>query len=156
MIGSLPRPLRVLVVVSLALNVFLIGAVIADSFTDRGWLGHDRPPPRIMGLPSPRELRSVLSDSCQATLEQALQANRPKFHEHLDALFAARQAVAEAIKADPFDPDKLAAAFAKLREQDAAMAAGAQDMLIGFISKLDGDCRAKVAELLTQRRKRPE
>src|SRR5215471_2274574 len=155
MIGGLPRPLRVLIVVSLALNVFLVGLVVADAFSDRGWLGHGRPP-RIMGLPSPRELRSVLSDSCQATLEQALQANRPKFHEHLDALVAARQAVADAIKAEPFDADKLAAAFAKLREQDAAMAAGAQDMLIGFISKLDGDCRAKVAELLTQRRKRPE
>src|SRR5215471_16260690 len=155
MIGGLPRPLRVLIVVSLALNVFLVGLVVADAFSDRGWLGHDRPP-RIMGLPSPRELRSVLPDNCQATLEQALQANRPKFHEHLDALVAARQAVAETIKAEPFDAAKLAAAFGTLREQDAAMAAGAQDMLIGFISKLDGDCRAKVAELLTQRRKRPE
>jgi uncharacterized membrane protein len=155
MIGSLSRPLRVLIVVSLALNVFLVGLVIAGSLTDRGWLGHDRPP-RIMGLPSPRELRSVLPDSCQATLEQALQANRPKFHEHLDALFAARQTVADAIKAEPFDPAKLATTFGTLREQDAAMSAGAQDMLVDFISKLDAGCRGKVADLLTQRHKRPE
>jgi len=160
MIGSLSRQQRILVVVSLALNVFLIAAVAADAFTDRGWLGgpfgHDRPPPRLVGMPSPRELRAVLSDSDQAILEQSMQANRGKFHERLDAMSAARQAVADAIKAEPFDPAKLAAAFAALREQEAALSSNTQDMLADFISKLDADGRAKVAVLLTQRRKRPD
>lgn len=153
MIGSLSRPLRILVVVSLALNVFLIAAAAVDVVGDGKWLGGGRPP-RIMGLPSPRELRAVLPDKDEAILDQVLQGSRPKFHERMDRLYDARQAVADAIKADPFDPAKLAAAFGTLRDQDAALAAGAQDMLVDFISKLDADGRAKVAELLSRPPKR--
>jgi uncharacterized membrane protein len=157
MIGSLSRPMRLLVVASLALNVFLIGAVAADAVMHRGWFGmfgHGRP--GIMGLPSPHELRAVLPENDEAILEQALQSHRAQFHEHLDALFAARAEVAAAVKAEPFDRAKLEAAFAALRERDAAIAAGAQDMLVDFISKLDAAGRARVAGLLAQRHKRPE
>jgi uncharacterized membrane protein len=159
MIGSLSRPVRLLLVGSLALNLFGIGAIAADAIMDRdghgGLFGHCRPP-RFMGLPSPRELREVLPESDQAKLDSLLQANRAQFHQRLDDLFAARQVVADAIKAEPFDRAKVEAAFAALRERDAAMAAGAQDWLIDFVAGLDPAGRAKVAELLTRRHKPPD
>jgi uncharacterized membrane protein len=159
MIGSLSRPVRLLLVGSLALNLFGIGAIAADAIMDRdghgGLFGHCRPP-RFMGLPSPRELREVLPESDQAKLDELLKANRDKFHQRLDELFAARQVVADAIKAEPFDRGKLETAFAALRERDAAMAAGAQDWLIDFVAGLDPAGRAKVAELLTRRHKPPD
>jgi uncharacterized membrane protein len=74
----------------------------------------------------------------------------------MDELFAARQVVADAIKAEPFDRAKLETAFAALREHDAAMAAGAQDWLVDFVAGLDPEGRAKVAELLTRRHKPPD
>jgi uncharacterized membrane protein len=160
MIGSLSRPVRLLLVGSLALNLFGIGAIAADAVMDddgHGGLfgGHCRPP-RFTGLPSPRELREVLPESDQAKLDKLLEANRAQFHQRRDELFAARQAVADAIKAEPFDRAKLETAFAALRERDAAMAAGAQDWLVDFVAGLDPAGRAKVAELLTRRHKPPD
>jgi len=154
MIGSLSRRMRILVIASLALNVFGIGAIAADAVMNRdgqgGLFGHCRPP-RFMGVPSPRELREVLPERDQATLSELLQANRAKFRERLNDLFAARQVVADAVKAEPFDRARLDTAFAALRESEVAMAAGAQDWLAEFVARLEPDSRAKVAELLTRR-----
>jgi len=155
MMGSLSRPVRLLIVGSLALNLFGIGAIAADSIMDRGHGGlfsHCRPP-RFMGLPSPRELRDVLPESDQAKLDSLLQANKERFHQRMDAMWAARQAVADAMKADPFDRAKLETAFGALREQEAGMATGVQDWLVDFVAGLDPSGRAKVAELLTRRHK---
>jgi uncharacterized membrane protein len=159
MIGSLSRPMRFLLVGSLALNLFGIGAIAADAIMDRdgrgGLFGHCRPP-RFMGLPSPRELREVLPANDQAKLDDLLKVNKAHFRQRLDELFAARRLVADAIKAEPFDRATVETAFAALRERDAAMAAGAQDWLIDFIEQLDPEGRVKVAELLTRRHKPPD
>ncbi len=158
MIGSLSRPMRFLLVGSLALNLFGIGAIAADAIMDRdghgGLFGHCRP--RFMGLPSPRELREVLPESDQAKLDSLLQANKAQFHQRLNELFAARQGVADAIKAEPFDRAKLETAFAALREREAGMATRTQDWLVDFVAGLDPASRARVAELLTRRHKPPE
>jgi uncharacterized membrane protein len=156
MIGSLSRRMRILVIASLALNVFGIGAIAADAIMDRGHgglFGHCRPP-RFVGLPSPRELREVLPEADQAKLKVLMEANRPQFHQRVDALFAARQQVADAVRAEPFDPARLETAFAALREREAAMAAGSQSWLAAFVAQLTPESRAKVAELLTRRHKR--
>ena len=159
MIGNLSRPMRFLLVGSLALNLFGIGAIAADAIMDRdghgGLFGHCRPP-RFMGLPSPRELREVLPENDRAKLDSLLQANKAEFRQRLDELFAARQVVADAIKAEPFDRAKLQTAFAALREREAAMAARAQDWLVEFVAGLDPEGRARVAELLTRRHKPPD
>jgi Spy/CpxP family protein refolding chaperone len=102
-------------------------------------------------VPEQRELREVLPEADQAKLEVLMKANRPQFHQRLDALFAARQQVADAVKAEPFDQAKLETAFAALREREAAMAAGTQNWLAAFVAQLTPESRAKVAELLTRR-----
>ncbi len=154
MIGSLSRRMRILVIASLALNVFGIGAIAAGAIISQdgrgGLFSHCRPP-RFMGLPSPRELHAVLPDNDQIKLNQLLQANRAGFHQRLDALFAARQQVADAVRSEPFDRARLEAAFAALREREAAMAAGSQAWLADFIARIGPENRAKVAELLTRR-----
>jgi uncharacterized membrane protein len=154
MIGSLSQRMRILVIASLALNVFGIGAIAADAIMGQdgrgGLFGHCRPP-RFMGLPSPRELRDVLPEDDHAKLKALMEANRAQFHQRLDALFAARQQVADAVRAEPFDQAKLETAFAALREREAAMAAGTQNWLAAFVAQLDPESRAKVAELLTRR-----
>jgi uncharacterized membrane protein len=157
MIGSLSPRMRILVIASLALNVFGIGAIAADTLMDQdgrgGLFGHCRPP-RFMGLPSPRELREVLPDDGQAKLNALMEANKPQFRQRLEALFTARQQVADAVRAEPFDRARLETAFAVLRDREAAMAAGAQNWLADFVAQLDPESRAKVAELLTRRHHR--
>ena len=153
MIGSLSRRMRILVIASLALNVFGIGAIAADAIMSRGHGGlfGDCRPPRFTGLPSPRELREALPEDDHAKLNALMEANRAQFRQRLDALFAARQQVADAIRAEPFDRAKLETAFAALREREAAMATGTQDWLATFVAQLEPESRAKVAELLTRR-----
>jgi uncharacterized membrane protein len=80
-----------------------------------------------------------------------LDSRRNAFHANLDAMFEARQSVADALAAKPYDPAKVEAAMAVLREREAVMATGAQSMILELASKLDDDQRAKVAELLKPR-----
>ncbi len=148
MMASLSRRMRILVIGSLALNIFGIGAIAANAVID----GHSHcRPPRFMGLPSSRELREVLPENDQAMLEELLQANRAGFRERLNELLAAKQRVADAIKAEPFDRARLDIAFAALRERHAAMTTGAQGWLTEFVARLDPEGRARIAELLTRR-----
>ena len=66
MIRSLSRPMRVLVIGSLALNLFGIGAIAADAIMDRdhhgGLFGHWLLPPFVPsgGSPAPAERLRVL------------------------------------------------------------------------------------------------
>ncbi|WP_119460428.1 periplasmic heavy metal sensor [Rhodospirillaceae bacterium SYSU D60014] len=161
MAGRLSKPMRVLLVLSLALNLFGAGAIAASAVMDRGWLAgafglHHHRPPRIMGMPNPRQLHAVLPESGRVILKETLDAHRPRFRENLRGLFAARRAVAEAIKADPFDRTRLEAAFTTLRDREANVATAAQATMADLVSRLDADERDAVAELLTVRQRRRE
>lgn len=160
MAGRLSKPMRLVLILSLALNLFGAGAIAAGTVADRGWLantfGFHHRPPRMMGMPNPRQLHAVLPESGRAILKETLDAHRPRFRENLRGLFAARHAVAEAIKAVPFDRERLEAAFATLRDREARVAAAAQATMLDLVARLDAEERDTVAELLTVRQKRRE
>jgi hypothetical protein len=58
-------------------------------------------------MPNPRQLRGVLDEQGQQILGTMLDARRDAFHAHLDAMFDARQGVADALAAKPYDPAKM-------------------------------------------------
>jgi uncharacterized membrane protein len=156
MTGSLTRPLRIALIASLALNLFAIGAVGAAAIGGGGWIGDLvglRQPSRLTGMPSPRQLRAVLDDADRAILAAALDARRPAFRENLRAMFDARETVAQAIAAEPFDRARVETAFAVLREREAAVATAAQGTILDLVARLDADGRAKVAGLMKRRHK---
>jgi Spy/CpxP family protein refolding chaperone len=99
-------------------------------------------------MPSPKQLRVVLDDQGDQILENMLESRRDAFHAKLEGLFEARTALAQAVAAEPFDPAKIEAALAVLREREAVLHAGAQDMILELTSQLSPDQRTKVAELL--------
>lgn len=160
MAGTLARPLQLLLVVSLALNLFVLGAVAADTVIGGGrvadmlWLSQQRP--RFFGMPSPREIRDLLAESRRPLLDGIYELHRPQFRERLQGMFEARQAVAEAIAAEPFDRQRLEAAFATLRERSGAMAMAAQDTMIELASQLNAAERVRLAEMLSKRHGRPQ
>ena len=148
------RRLRLLLVISLAVNLFFIGVVAVSAVTGHGFgiMGFGGPHgSRLTGMPPPRQLRSVLDEQGQQILGTMLDSRRDAFHANLDAMFEARQAVADALATKPYDPAKVEAAMAVLREREAVMATGAQSMILELASKLDDGQRAKVAELLKPR-----
>ena len=119
------RRLRILLVASLAVNLFFIAVVAAWAVAGPGYLrgmmgfGHG---PRMMGMPFPRQIRDVLNEPGQQILDSMLEARRDAFHANLDAMFEARAALAEAIAAKPFDRGKVEAAMAALRDREAVVA----------------------------------
>jgi len=146
------RRLRLLLVTSLAINIFFVGAIAVSAIAGHGFRGvmGFGPPhgPRMMGVPSPRQLRGVLDDQGQQILETMLDSRRDAFHANLDVMFQAREAVAHAIAAEPFDRVKVEAAMAALRDREAVMHASAQNFILELAAQLNPEQRAKIAELL--------
>jgi len=148
------RRLRLLLVISLAVNLFFIGAVAVSAIAGHGFgmMGFGGPHgPRLTGMPNPRQLREVLNDQGQQILSTMLDGRRDAFYANLDAMFEARQAVADALAAKPYDAAKVEAAMAVLRDREVVMATGAQSMILQLASRLDDEQRARVAELLKPR-----
>jgi len=144
------RRLRILLVVSLAVNLFFIAVVavwaIAGPGYLRGAMGFHGP--RMMGMPFPRQIRGVLNEPGQQILDSMLEARRDAFHANLDAMFDARAALAAAVAAEPFDRSKVEAAMTALRDKEAVLHAGAQSLITELASQLDVEQRGKLAELL--------
>jgi Spy/CpxP family protein refolding chaperone len=146
------RRLRILLVVSLAVNLFFIAVVavwaVAGPGYLRGVMGFGPHGPRMMGMPFPRQIRNVLNEPGQQILDSMLEARREAFHTNLDAMFEARAALAQAVAAEPFDRAKVEAAMAALRDREAVLHAGAQNMILELAAQLDAEQRVKLAELL--------
>lgn len=148
---------RVVLVVSLALNLFALGALSTAWLGPRPWgrILREGPRPSVLGMPNPRQLRAALPERDRPVLADALRAHGPEIRRRIRDLVAARAEVAEAIRAEPFDRDRLETAMATLRERETAVAAATQGMLVDVVSRLDADGRARVADLVPLRRGRP-
>ncbi len=93
---------------SLALNVFLVGVLVAAwAIPHRGGWQHRRHgPPEIFSL-----MRDVGGDEASAVRE----SHRAAIHERIEAVRDARRTVAERLGAEPFDPTAFASALEDLR-----------------------------------------
>jgi uncharacterized membrane protein len=150
--------MRIVLVVSLALNLFVVSAVAVDAFSPDSWtrsffVSHERRGPGLPGLPNPRELRAALPEQDRAILDRTIEAHRPQFRERFQGIGEARDTVAAAIKAEPFDPAKLEAAFADVSTRWRAVSAEAQAMLTDLSQQLSPEGRAKLAQMMAERRK---
>jgi uncharacterized membrane protein len=154
MVSGLSRRTRIVLVVSLALNVFALGALASAWVLGGPGFGASHRPARFIGLPLPRQLQAALPERDHGLLRTTLDAHRPEIRTRIRAIFAARRAVADAIRAEPFDRARLEAALAALREKEGATAEEAHRMMTDLAAKLDAGGRAKVAELITVRPRR--
>ncbi len=147
---------------SLALNVFVVGAVVGgraagvrlagphtEAPAPQGevapWLGRMNPEGLVRRLP--REERRRIARMIGAQVREA----RP-------LLLRARQARAEAyraLRAEPFDADAAAAAIAASREADDAVRARGQDVIIAILAELSPEARAQVFKPGAGERLRP-
>ncbi len=145
---------RVWLVASLALNLFMAGAIAAQFLAGRGpgFPHHSAHGPAHSM--HPRVLRAVLPEQDQAVLEETLQKHRPTIRPRVKALREARRGVAEALRAEPFERRNLEAALATLRVREAEMAAAAQGMTAELASRVSPQARSKLAEQMKPRKHR--
>lgn len=144
---------RTWLVVSLALNVFMAGA-IASYFVvgdERGFAPHRHSRAHTL---HPRVLRKLLPAQDQTVLDETLKSHRPKIHERVRALRQARRNVADAMRAEPFDRPQLETALGELRARETAMAEAAQAMTTELAARVSPEGRSKLAAQMTPRKRR--
>ena len=153
--GGAGRSRRRLLIASIMLNVFLIGAVGAGLAVRHGphlFDGDRVRPPRPFEMPSPRRIRAALPDSARPVAEALFDAHREEVRGKIAALFDARREVAAAIRAEPFDRARLDAVMAALRTREVDVATTVQTIFADLAAELDADSRARMAALLDVRR----
>lgn len=147
-----PRP--ILLVVSLALNLFLIGTVVGGLVVGQR-LRAMRPPPERGGPPlwvAARELSPEHRDAYREVLRGERGEVRMKLRSARDARTEAWQAMGK----DPFDAEAVRDKLAAARGQDAQARGALEDRLVAFAASLPADERAKLAEGLARPPQRGE
>lgn len=142
-----PRTLKIICVVSILLNIFLLGAAIGGA----AWVKARHP---MIGVGSIRVAGSALPPDERRAFRQALREARLEMRP---TAMAGRQARAEAaalLSAPTLDQAKLADALARIRAADVAIRAHVEERAIAFAAMLPPDERAKLAEGIERRRPR--
>lgn len=146
MTTSDPR-FRWVLLLSLALNV-LLAAVVGTA-----WLHHHDGRGRGMGgavhLPRGERLEKVLPEADRPALRAAYDRHRDDIRPKIGALWDARNAVREALHAEPFDAARATAALATLREREGAVAAAVHGLLVDLSASVSPEGRIAIAKLST-------
>lgn len=129
--------------VSLAVNLFFAGLLIGGpAFKD-----HPREAaPTANIVPSPRMFIRILGREDGRRVLQELRRNVPDLRQKFITIRTNHLRVVAAMKADPYDPAELAAAFTAVREAHADLTSSIQEPLTGILAKLTPEQRLKFAK----------
>ncbi|MCX7562358.1 periplasmic heavy metal sensor [Xanthomonadaceae bacterium XH05] len=144
------RSLRYILLASLALNLAL-GVGLA-------WVVfHSRPVPAEMRHREPRpmfhpgSLRHALSEERGELVDAVMAKHREAMHARIGHMAKARDAVREALQAEPFEPARLDDAFAQLRASESRTAEEAHALLADLASRATPEERQRLARLIGPR-----
>ena len=144
-----PRWMRVLLVLSLALNLLVAGLLIGDALTGGGPGRGPRPAEMALGPVAqaldPADRRAILG-----TL-RGHPGLRPLGREER---VAGLQEIAAAARTEPFDQDRLRAALSRQAERMAGAAEAVQEALLTRLSAMTPEERAAFADRLLNWRSR--
>jgi len=141
------KPLKTLLVVSLLLNVFLVGGMAGGLYQ---WLGHNRAQPLAVAEPQ-RGLRQALVQLPDVSRRQLRQLLRQTRIDSQPLLLAGRQArldVVERLQQPSLDRNALDADLSRAREADSALRARVETALADFAAGLSLEDRQKLADSL--------
>jgi uncharacterized membrane protein len=133
------RWLAIVLGVSVALNLFFLGFLSARAF-QRGEPHAERPP---HAAPGPRERRSRQR---HRAFDWMTDAQRDELRPRRRALHGTRHAVEDALRAEPFDREKLNQALADLRRQTDEIQASVHQFMLQRAESMSGDERRRLAE----------
>jgi Spy/CpxP family protein refolding chaperone len=141
--SGLPRSVLTVLAISLALNLFFIGAWTGRHFSGRG--PHDQHGETLRA----RDFihRSGLDDADPA-VHDIIHAQRQRLHEQTRALAEARTAVREALENEPFDPAKLDRALTSVETRNNELQRAMHAALSEVARAVKPDQRRKMANAL--------
>jgi uncharacterized membrane protein len=142
------RTLTVALLVAVALNVLLAGALVAP------WVvGHRLD--RGHGFRGPGGPVALLRDLAGPEAVAIGERYEPMLRERMDAARAARGRVAEALAAEPFDQAAFEAALSEMRAASGAAKGSFDALLIEVVPTLTPDQRHALADRLFRRFAKP-
>ena len=140
--SKLSSLIRIVLVVSLALNLTVIGAVAGLAVSGRG---NDGPQQRMyfqFGL-----LGRVLDRSDRRVISDMMRRNGPRPMSR-DAMKLQVVEIARTLRADPFDPVALTGLIGTLRDHSARVQQNAQMVFVAHLAAMSAAERAKLADKL--------
>lgn len=141
------RSIRILLIVSLALNLTL-GAGLAWW----GWQVHRNQTnaARFDGRPMfrPDALRASLRGERSELVDRVMAHHRDRMRNQIQSLRQAREDVRAAMLAEPFQRERLDAAFAQLRSAEASTATEAHALVGDLVEQAEPRERQRIARLV--------
>ena len=133
---------------SLLINAPLIGILVTHWFHARNERHGDYG--LAPGLPSIHNLSRELDDTARNDLRQRFGTRRDAIRGAMRDAHESRRGVVEAMRAEPFDADALAGAFAAQRQSDMAVAAAIQSVLVEFARARGADDRQALLRAMSR------
>ena len=129
-----------LLVVSLALNLFLVGLMAGHRLS---------PPPIPEAVPGTvfadlRRMADVLPAETRGEVRQLFEAHRPEIIRGLMAMRAARDDIRDILLTDPYDPEALQTAFDALRDRTAEVQSVVHAALVEVAGRLGPEERLAI------------
>jgi uncharacterized membrane protein len=149
--NAMPKRYRWLLLLSLALNLGLASALVAHHW--HGYERHGSGERRWSRLPDSRQLARVLGDADQRILREVLDSHREQIGGQFRPLGDARRDVAQALRAEPFDPQNLSLAFTRMRGSEGAMGEAMHDFMLDLATQVSADGRQRIAERMERGRR---
>ena len=128
--------------VSLTLNFIVIGMIIAWAAMEPESQRQARGGGSDFSL---HQISKIVSPEAQKIIKGVMKDQRATLHPLFRERHQARQETAAALKADPFDPAALEAAFARMRQADMALQATAQRIVAEVAVQLPLEDRLQIA-----------
>ena len=136
------RSVRVLVIVSVVLNVFLIGGIVGGGYR---WVAAQRSVAAQQGRPLRFAANGLSQERQQQFVDDLRQARRDGRAQAQDSR-AGRLDVAQVLAAPQFDPAALDAALARTRNADMALRIRVEQTIATFAASLSPEERVIFAD----------
>lgn len=136
-----PRRISFWMTISLLFNLLLLGLVVGMLVRQIPDRGHQAERPRFAQSMAPETRRAMFG-----LMRESYRESRSE----RDVRNQARIELADALKAEPFDPERVRTAFASLRAADESVHAATHAAMIARLEALPPEQRAAMADLLAR------
>lgn len=147
------RWLGIALILSLAINAFIVG-VIATRIVKIRDFRRPNPPPIVDALADSNRFLRGFPKERRAELRRVVRDYRPSLKPWRDQLDEARNRLADAVAADPLDTGRIEAALRDIQQARAGMRDTGRTLTIELISTMTPDERKALAERLDRRKKK--
>lgn len=145
------RTLLIVLFVSLAVNLFLVGALAGGLVIGQRMHG-ERPPPMQRGMAQPLwRAGDALPPESAMAYRQALRGAGPELRDAMRSARAERAEAWKSLAAEPFDPAATKRRLADIRGREADARGRIEERIVDYAAGLPAADRAALARGLTER-----